>query len=99
MDCNNVTLASASIKEIASFLTCVISESIMPLLVALAVLGFVWGVIQYFLNPENEKEREKGKTFMLWGLIALFMIVSFWGVVSLLGNTFGVKTVIPQLSQ
>lgn len=99
MDCDSVTLASASIRDIARFLTCIISESIMPLLVALAVLGFVWGVIQYFINPENEKEREKGKKFILWGLIALLMIVSFWGIVAMLNNTFGIKTVIPQLSQ
>src|SRR5574344_845303 len=99
MDCDNIKLAEANFGEIAGYLTCIISESIMPLLISLAVLGFVWGIIQYFLNPENEKEREKGKKFMLWGLIALFVIVSFWGIVEILTTTFGVKNTIPQLSQ
>ncbi len=97
MDCKNITLAKASIGDIAGYFTCIISESIMPLLISLAVLGFVWGIIKYFLNPENEKERGKGRDFMLWGLIALFVIVAFWGIVEILTNTFGVKNVIPQL--
>lgn len=97
MDCSNITLSKANIGDIAGYFTCIISESIMPLLISLAVLGFVWGVIKYFLNPANEKEREKGRDFMLWGLIALFVIVAFWGIVEILTNTFGVKNVIPQL--
>lgn len=99
MNCSQIELANSSIGEIISYVTCLISKSVMPLLIALAVLGFVWGVMNYYLNPENEKKREEGKKFILWGLIALFVIVSFWGLVAILGNTFGVTPVIPQLSQ
>jgi uncharacterized membrane-anchored protein len=70
---------------------------VVPLLVALAVVGFVYGVIQYFLYPDNEEKRKNGKTFMLWGLIALFVMVSIWGLVGILATSIGVKAVIPGL--
>jgi hypothetical protein len=74
-----------------------IYSSIIPLLFSLAVAGFIWGVIQYFLNPENEENRKKGKSYMLWGIVSLFVMISMWGLVAVIGNTFGIGTVIPQL--
>jgi uncharacterized membrane protein len=71
----------------------------VPFLFTLAVVGFIWGIIQFYLNPENEEKRKNGKTFMIWGIIALFVMVTMWGLVGVLTNTFGIKTLIPQLSQ
>lgn len=70
----------------------------MPLLIAIAVVAFVWGVITLILNPDNEEKKKKGKQFMLWGIIALFVIVSIWGLVGILSRTIGLKPFIPQLS-
>jgi hypothetical protein len=36
---------------------------------------------------------------MFWGIIAFFVMVSIWGLVALLRDTFGVNNVIPQLQQ
>ena len=79
--------------------TCTLMNAVVPLLVALAVAGFIYGVIQYFLNPENEEKRKNGKSFMLWGLITLFVMVSIWGLVAILSNTFTPNTspIIPTL--
>ncbi len=87
------------IGDIFNWASCTIIKSVIPLLFTLATVGFVWGVIKYFLNPESEDERKKGKNYMLWGLIALFVMISVWGLVNVFSNTFGVKTLIPQLSQ
>ena len=88
-----------SIANIFNWASCTLVKSVIPFLVTLAAVGFIWGVIQYFMNPDNEEKRKKGKDYILWGLIALFVIVSMWGLVGLLTDTFGVKTLIPQLSQ
>jgi Type IV secretion system pilin len=85
--------------SIVDYATCTLVGSVIPLLFTLATAGFIWGIIQYFLNPENEEKRSQGKGYMLWGIIALFVMVSMWGLVGVLGNTFGVKTLLPQLSQ
>jgi hypothetical protein len=88
-----------SIAGFLNFFTCTMVSSVIPLLFTLATAGFIWGIIQYFLNPENEEKRSQGKSYMLWGIIALFVMVSMWGLVGVIGNTFGVKTLLPQLSQ
>jgi hypothetical protein len=88
-----------SIGQIFNYFSCTIVGYIIPFLFTLATVAFIWGIIQFFLNPENEEGRSKGKSFMLWGIIALFVMVSMWGLVGVIGNTFGVKTLLPQLSQ
>lgn len=87
-----------NISELFNLGTCIISQSIMPLLIALAVMFFIWGVITYVINPDNEDKRNQGKSFMIYGIIALFVIISVWGLVAVLTNTLGISPLIPQLS-
>lgn len=61
----------------------------MPVLIALAVIYFIWGVIQYTVSTDEEaKKGARGK--IIQGLIGLFVIVAFWGIISLITTTFGV---------
>ena len=70
------------------------------MLVSLAVVSFVYGIIQYFLYPDNEEKRKAGKQFMFWGIVTLFVMVSIWGLVGILSNTFlNGKPVMPFLPQ
>jgi len=81
-----------------NFITCIISKSVIPLIFALAITMFVWGIVQYVINTDDEAKKQKGKQFMIWGIIALTVMVSVWGLVGILGKTFGVNTtLIPQL--
>ena len=88
-----------TIGHIFNWAGCTLVYSVIPFLFSLAVVAFIWGIIQYFLNPDNEEKRKKGKSYMIWGLIALFVMVSVWGLVGVLSKTFGIQTLIPQLSQ
>ena len=45
-------------SDILTFISCTINKSIIPLLFTLATAGFIWGIIQYFLNPDNEEKRK-----------------------------------------
>jgi uncharacterized membrane protein YidH (DUF202 family) len=75
----------------------IINRSIIPLIFALAIALFVWGVVQYVINADSEEKRKKGKQFMIWGIIALAVMISVWGLVKIVTNTFGVtKSVLPQ---
>lgn len=86
-----------SIEGIINWATCVLSRSIVPLLFALAVVAFIWGVIQFYLNPDNEEKRKKGKSFIFGGLIALFVMVAMWGIVGIFTTTFDVgDNTLPQ---
>ena len=62
-----------------------------PIVVALALLFFFWGLAMYIMNSGDEEKKGEGRNIMLWGIIALFVMVSVWGLVNLLANTFEVN--------
>jgi FtsH-binding integral membrane protein len=72
--------------------TCVIGTSVIPLLFILAIASFVWGVVQYVINSDEEAKKAKGRNFMIWGIIALVVMTSIWGLVQIFGNTFKINT-------
>lgn len=65
-------------------------ELLFPIAVGLAVLFFIWGLAVFILRSGDEKSAEEGKRKMFWGVLALFVIVSIWGIVAFLGNILGV---------
>ncbi len=92
--------SSNSMKDITGIInwaSCLLYKTVVPFLFALATVGFIWGIMQYYLNPDNEEKRKKGKNFIIGGLIALFVMLSIWGIVGILTGTFELKSTIPQL--
>lgn len=86
-----------SLTGIINWASCTLMTAIVPFLFALATAAFIWGVITFYLNPENEEKRKKGKSFLVGGLIALFVMTSMWGIIRIFSTTFGTGTVIPSL--
>ncbi len=62
-------------------------DAIIPILNRFALLFFLWGVANYILNPGKA---EDARNTMLYGLIGLFVMVSVWGLVRLLADSFGI---------
>lgn len=62
-------------------------RSSIPILISVSVIVFVWGVFRYVI-AEGE-DRQKSKDIILYGIIGLFVMVSVWGLVALVYNTFG----------
>lgn len=91
--CNAASMES--VDGIINWATCVLMSAVIPFLFAIATAAFIWGVIQFYLNPTNEEKRKKGKGFIVGGLIALFVITSMWGITRIFSETFGTDTVIP----
>ncbi len=84
-------IADAKIGTLVSHVTCILIRSIVPVIFAIAIVVFVWGVIQFFIiGADEEAKREKGKQFIVWGLVALAVMSSVLGLVRILGNTFGI---------
>ncbi|MDO8482127.1 MAG: hypothetical protein Q7S75_03535 [bacterium] len=66
-------------------------NGLMVLFITLAIVVFFWGLIKYIFNRNGgEKEGAEGATLMIWGIIALFVMLSIWGIIGLLRTTFGV---------
>ena len=65
-----------------------INVYLVPFLFAIAFIVFIWGVFQYFIaGGANEEQRDKGKQFVMWGLIGFVVMVSLWGLVNLITGT------------
>ena len=61
------------------------------LVVLLAILAFFWGLVQYFFKSKGSDEDRKAATkLMIYGILAIFVMVSIWGLIRLLQTTFGV---------
>lgn len=63
-------------------------NSIIPVLIAIGVVYFVWGVIS-FVVASDEEAKTTGRNHIIFGIIGLAVIIGMWGLVSLLRNTFG----------
>lgn len=58
-------------------------------LVAIGILIFVYGIVMYVIS-KDEAAKEAARNLIIYGVIGLFAIVSVWGLVNVLANTFGV---------
>ncbi len=62
-------------------------DLIIPVVTTLAFLVFFWGIIVFIRAGGDEKKIESGKQLLFWGSIALFVIISFWGILQVLSNS------------
>jgi hypothetical protein len=61
----------------------------LALLMGFAVVAFVYFVIKYFIAPnEGGDSRTEASKYLMWSLIGFFVILSMWGIVNVLTNTF-----------
>ena len=67
-------------------------DLLVPLLVGVALIVFVWGVVKFIAASGDDKAYEEGRRRMLWGVIILFVIISMWGLVRLARTILGVRT-------
>jgi len=62
---------------------------LIDLLFVLATVVFLWGVVQYVIGSQGDKEKvSKGKQIMVWGIVGMVIMISAWGIVRLLCNFF-----------
>ncbi len=77
----------------AGGINAIIDQILIPLVIALAVLVFLWGVFKAFiLGGTDEGKRAEGRQLMLWGIIAFVVMVGIWGVIELVQVLFGVDS-------
>ncbi len=74
----------------------------VPVIAGLALLVFIWGLVKFiFRVGGDEKAVEDGKNLMKWGLIALFVMVSFLAILAFVYRDLGFRepfggTYLPQ---
>lgn len=86
-------LASAATLLNTLALANVFLNALIGLFITLAIVVFFWGLIKYLMSVGEEKSA--GLQTMFWGVIAIFVMVSIWGIIRLLQSTFQVTSTDP----
>jgi hypothetical protein len=83
-------------KQLANNLTNNVFSTAANLLIAGAFILFFWGVVVFIYGRVSGKgdmaQLDKGKKFMLWGLIAIFVMVSAYGIVKMSQELFNIQS-------
>lgn len=72
----------------------IITRILIPLAFALALFYFFWGVAKYIrVGAGGEKAAEEGKNVMVWGIVALFIATSIWGIIYFIRTELGIPDI------
>jgi hypothetical protein len=66
------------------------TRDLIPLIISLGLVYFLWGVFLYIKAGSDEASKSSSKQIMYNGVIALFVMISVWGLVSLLQTSLGI---------
>jgi Type IV secretion system pilin len=63
----------------------------VPFLIGLAVVAFFWFLVSYiWRNNEDPKKKAEAAKSMAWSILAIFVMVSIWGIISFFGTLLGI---------
>ena len=80
---------SESAAQLVNTLSTEILNPVIGLLLAVALAYFVYGVVVFIANADNETKREEGKRHILYSIIGLVIMVGVWGILQLIINSLG----------
>lgn len=70
----------------------IVKEIVDPLLffmIGLALVYFMWGVVEYLKDADDSGARATGRSHMIWGLVGLSIMVGVFGIMRIIINTIG----------
>jgi len=86
------TASTCSLSSYSDIVTCAIYilNTLIPIIIALIIVWIIWSAFQ-FARLEGE-DRNKHRDSMVWGIVAIFVAVSIYGLVAILTGTFGTNS-------
>ena len=78
---------NAATNLVQKFTDYIVNPAILVVFAA-GFFFFVYGLVEFMWNL-NEGAQSNGKQHMLWGIVGMFVMVSVYGIVALISNTFG----------
>ena len=79
-----------TVAFVATFMEVFLAPLVL-LMVAVALLVFIYGGFTYVINAENEQARDDGRRNMLYGVIGLFIMLSAYAIIWIFAATFGLE--------
>jgi len=63
-----------------------ILNPIIGFMFAVAVVMFIYGIVEYIWSADNEDKVAVGKTHMIYGIIGIFVMIGVYGILNLLSG-------------
>lgn len=77
---------SSSLSDVVGFVIGFINI-LIPLLTLLALVLLLYSALRYVLKAQESKGKSGEREAIMWGIIALFVIVSVWGILRIMCST------------
>lgn len=69
-----------------------IVSRLVPFLIGVAVLAFFWFLIIFiWKGQDSPEEQKKSLAGMGYSILAIFVMVSIWGIIGFFGSIFGIS--------
>jgi len=69
-----------------------INAVMVPVLFAISFVVFLWGIAKaYIIHGAEPAEVAKGHKLVMWGIIGFAVMISIWGLVNVVSDTFGLS--------
>jgi hypothetical protein len=59
---------------------------------------FVWGLVQFLWKLDEGGDNTTGKQHMIWGIVGMLIMVSVYGIITLINDTFDLDFNNPDVS-
>ena len=86
-----------TLRDYAFIVARFISQRVIPIMVSVAVLVFSGNVVIAMTKTDSQQERTNLNAYLRWGILAIFVLLTVFSLVSILtGTFFGTQAFIPQ---
>lgn len=79
-------------QDVGGVLTIITSilNTVIPILITLAFILFIYGVLLY-ITAKDETKKKEGRERLIQGIVGLAIILLIWGIIGIIGRTFGLQ--------
>jgi uncharacterized membrane protein len=87
----NLNNTANSLSGFIGALTNAVNAAV-PLLLAVAVVVFIYSVIRYIIGAKSPEDRKKNLSLLIWSVVAIAVILALFGLAQFLVGFFGIST-------
>ncbi len=84
-------IAYAGLDETLAKINSQIINPIIEFMFALAIAFFLYGVVSFIMNQNNEEKKTTGKKHMIFGILGIAIMLSVWGILNVILSTLNIS--------
>jgi len=96
LDLFSAKVAYADVDTFIHNVDAKIVNPLIALLFALAVVIFLYGMLEFIFNQANDEKKTTGKSHMLWGIVGITIMLGVFTIMNVILKTLGINYVHPE---